>query len=134
MKVQRVSITHSVQTQHKSNIVLQQAGVWKKTEERSGDKRTFIYEDAFGRMRPNCDTRKLHTGLPDLTCVVQIVFQPALGALVVELPSAGHKEEQVVPEDDTSGFSNSWFLLPETIKAPYQQQSEKWNHTDENLQ
>lgn len=83
-------------------------------------------------------TRKLHTGLPELTCVVQIVFQPAFGALVVELPSAGYKEEQVVPDDDeTSGFSNGWItfiFLPGTLKTPSQQQSEKWNHTDENLQ
>lgn len=55
----------------------------------------------------------LYTGLPDLTCVVQIVFQPAFGTLVVELPSARHKEEQVVPEDETSGGSvkaNTFFV------------------------
>lgn len=32
MKVQRVSVPHSVQTQHKSNIVLQQTGVCGEQE------------------------------------------------------------------------------------------------------
>ena len=32
-----------------------------------------------------------------LTCVVQVVFQPALGALVVKLSSSGSKEQEVVP-------------------------------------
>lgn len=35
------------------------------------------------------------------TCVVQIVLQPAFGALIVELPSAGNKKKQVVPERNT---------------------------------
>lgn len=33
MKVQRVSVPYSVQTQHKGNIVLQQTGVYKEQEE-----------------------------------------------------------------------------------------------------
>lgn len=68
-------------------------------------KRKFFLWDAFGWTWSNHSlsrvdaTRRLYSELLDLTCVVQIVFQPAFGALVVEFPSTGHKEEQVVPED-----------------------------------
>lgn len=42
VKVQRVPIPHSVQTQHKSNIVLQQTGVWKGEYNKA-----FIDSDIF---------------------------------------------------------------------------------------
>ena len=35
------------------------------------------------------------------TCVVQVVLQPTLSSLVVELPSARDEEQQVVPEHRT---------------------------------
>lgn len=39
------------------------------------------------------------------TCMVQIVLQPTLGALVVKLPPTRHEEQQVVPEH-TTWFTN----------------------------
>lgn len=35
------------------------------------------------------------------TCVVQILLQPAFGALVVKLASTRYKEQQVVSENTT---------------------------------
>lgn len=42
--------------------------------------------------------------------MVQIVLQPAFGALVVELSSTRNKEQQVVPEDNTisSDLQSKW--------------------------
>lgn len=39
------------------------------------------------------------------TCVVQIVLQPTFGTLIVELPSARNKKQQVVPEHNTITIS-----------------------------
>lgn len=96
VKVQRVPIPHSVQTQHKSNIVLQQTGVWK------GEYNNFIESWHKKKKSSRVDTISKHcSSLADSTCMVQIVLQPAFGALVVELSSPRHKEQQVVPEDNT---------------------------------
>lgn len=64
MKVQRVSIPHSVQTQHKSNIVLQQTGVYGEQEAKllptgrgpelyhHTTSFTFTFQACFKRIKP----------------------------------------------------------------------------------
>lgn len=54
---------------------------------------------------------KRYMRLLNSTCMVQVVFQPTFGALVVKLPPSRYKEQQVVSEQTTIHKWVTWEKL-----------------------
>lgn len=92
VQVQAVPPAHGVQAEHEGHVVLEQAGICRAAAAGWGCRvRARGPPGSLGLIpaqpRP----------LRPLTCVVQVILQPALSSLVVKLATSRGKEQKVVP-------------------------------------